>query len=95
MEKEKDMKIIKVIFTNVEGKTEQDKRYVLTIGNIYEAIDVNDEDYAPYRSQYEERVRPERYHLIDDTGVDRSFPKSYFTTLSELRNKQIDSILED
>ena len=91
------MKIIKVLCTNIAGDSNPKRKlnniYTLTIGSIYDAIDTNSIEYAPYRTQYQVRTDAQDYCIVDNTGFDRCFPKSWFITIAELRNRQIDEIL--
>ena len=57
-----------------------DKGWYLTIGKIYEVIQLNGND---------------DYIIINDKGEKLWYEKEYFISLSEIRNEKINKLLED
>ena len=61
-------------------------KHTLTLNKIYEAIDMAIQTHF---------VKAEKYNLVDDNNFRSSFDKSYFITLAEWRQNQIEEIFED
>ena len=59
--------------------------YHLTVGKTYEVIKRNDKININSITWY---------YMIDDVNDILCFPKTYFKTLSEIRNEKIDKLLK-
>lgn len=61
-------------------------KHELTLNKIYDAIDMETQTHVR---------KTKTYNLIDDTGFRTSCDKSYFITLAEYRETQINEIFMD
>lgn len=59
---------------------------ILTVGKIYEAIDMEIQTHV---------IQTKDYNLISDDGFRDSHKKDLFITLAEFRQQRINEILED